>query len=108
MDSGLLAEPVIGPATSGRTRWLGPGMTRNDSSVLKLRRYNRVIMDTSLIAAVLGAQTGMVQLAVAARLARMDADQGASVAKLVDAAQQTMDSLANVTAGIGTNLDVSA
>jgi cyanate lyase len=26
MDSGLLAEPVIGPATSGRTRWLGPGM----------------------------------------------------------------------------------
>jgi hypothetical protein len=108
MDSGLLAEPVIGPATSGRTRWLGPGMTRNDSSVLKLRRHNRVIMDTSLIAAVLGAQTGMVQLAVAARLARMDADQGASVAKLVDAAQQTMDSLANVTAGIGTNLDVSA
>ncbi len=27
MDSGLLAELVIGPATSGRTRWLGPGMT---------------------------------------------------------------------------------
>jgi hypothetical protein len=65
-------------------------------------------MDTSLIAAVLGAQTGMVQLAVAARLARMNADQGASVAKLVDAAQQTMDSLANVAAGVGTNLDVSA
>jgi hypothetical protein len=65
-------------------------------------------METSLIAAVVGAQTGMVQLAVAARLARMDADQGASVAKLVDAAQQTMDSLANVAAGVGTNLDVSA
>jgi hypothetical protein len=27
MDSGFLAEPVIGPATLGRTRWLGPGMT---------------------------------------------------------------------------------
>ena len=27
MASGLLAEPVIGPATSGRTRWLAPGMT---------------------------------------------------------------------------------
>src|SRR4029077_14407659 len=27
MDSGLLAAPVIGPATSGRIRWLGPGMT---------------------------------------------------------------------------------
>ena len=65
-------------------------------------------MDTSLIAAVLGAQTGMMQLAVAARLARMDADQGASVAKLIDAAQQSIDPLANVAAGLGTNLDVSA
>jgi len=27
MDSGRLAKPVIGPATSGQTRWLGPGMT---------------------------------------------------------------------------------
>jgi len=44
---------------------------------------------TSLITALVGAQTGMVQLAVAARLARMNADQGASVAKLIDAAQQT-------------------
>jgi hypothetical protein len=26
MDSGLLAEPVVGPA-KGRTCWLGPGMT---------------------------------------------------------------------------------
>jgi hypothetical protein len=30
MDSGLLAELVIGPATSGRTRWLGPGMTKGN------------------------------------------------------------------------------
>jgi hypothetical protein len=29
MDAGLLAEFIIGPATSGRTRWLGPGMTTN-------------------------------------------------------------------------------
>src|SRR5947207_128497 len=27
MDSGLLAEFIIGPAR-GRTRWLGPGMTK--------------------------------------------------------------------------------
>jgi len=27
MDSGLLVKLVIGPATSGRTRWLGPAMT---------------------------------------------------------------------------------
>ena len=63
---------------------------------------------TSLITALVGAQTGMVQLAVATRLERMNADQGASVAKLIDAAQQNIDPLANVAAGIGTNLNVSA
>ena len=66
-------------------------------------------MDMSLISALVGAQTGEVQLAVAARLARMNADNSASsVANLVDAAQQSFDSLANVAAGIGTNLDISA
>jgi len=65
-------------------------------------------MDMSLITAIMGAQTGMVQLAVAARLARMNADQGSSVAKLVDAAQQSVAPLANAAAGIGANLDVSA
>jgi hypothetical protein len=63
---------------------------------------------TSLITALMGAQTGMVQLALAARLERMNADQGASVAKLIDAAQKSFDPLANVAAGIGTNLNVSA
>ena len=63
---------------------------------------------SSLATAFAGAQTGMMQLAVAARLMRMNADQGASIAKLIDAAQQSIDPLANVAAGIGTNLDVSA
>ena len=45
---------------------------------------------TSLISAFIGAQTGMFQLAVAARLARLDQQSGAYVA-----------------ATIGTNLDVS-
>jgi hypothetical protein len=63
---------------------------------------------TSLITALVGAQTGMMQLAVAASLTRMNADQGASVVKLIDAAQQSFDPLANVAAGIGTNMDVSA
>jgi hypothetical protein len=65
-------------------------------------------MNTSLIAAFLGAQTGMVQLAIAARLARMNANEGASVAKLIDAAQQSIAPLANDAANIGNNLDVSA
>lgn len=64
---------------------------------------------TSLLSALLGAQTGMLQLAVAARLARMNnADNGSSVVKLIDAAQQNANSLTNVAAGVGTNLDVSA
>ena len=63
---------------------------------------------TTLITALVGAQTGMVQLAVAARLTRMNADQGASVANLVNAAQQSFAPLANAAAGIGTNLDVTA
>lgn len=62
----------------------------------------------SLITALVGAQAGMIELAVAARLARMDAGEGAAVSQLVDAAQQSIDPLANVAAGIGTNLDVSA
>jgi hypothetical protein len=62
----------------------------------------------SLITAMLGAQTGMMQLAVAARFVRMTADQGASIAKLIDAAQQNASALANVSDNVGTNLDVSA
>ena len=63
---------------------------------------------TSLISALIGSQTGMLQLAVAARLARMNADDGSSVAKLIDAAQQSFAPLANVASDIGTNLDISA
>jgi hypothetical protein len=67
-------------------------------------------MDTTgLLTALMGAQTGMLQFAVAARLARMNnADDGASIVKLIDAAQQSATPLANAAAGIGTNLDVSA
>jgi hypothetical protein len=65
-------------------------------------------MNASLISAAVSAQTGMLQLAVAARLAQMSADQGSWVAELVDAAQQIFDPLANAAAGIGTNLNVIA
>ena len=65
-------------------------------------------MDMSLISAFLGAQTGMMQLAFAARFARMNADQASSVTKLIDAAEQNFSSLANVAVGIGTNLNISA
>jgi hypothetical protein len=65
-------------------------------------------MDMSLIAAALGAQTGLTQLAVAGSMLKMNTQNAASVVKLIDAAQQSMNSLANVAPGVGTNLDISA
>jgi hypothetical protein len=67
-----------------------------------------MLMDIGAIAtAFVGARAGEMQLAVAAKLLRMNADTAASVVKLIDAAQANADRLANVAAGVGTNLDVS-
>jgi len=66
-------------------------------------------MDTSAIAAAfVAAQAGQLQMAVAAKLLRMNAQSAADAAKLIDAAQQNLDRLANVAAGVGGNLDISA
>jgi hypothetical protein len=62
----------------------------------------------SLATALVGAQTGMLQLAVAARLERTDANDASAVVKLIDAAQQSANSLGNAAAGLGANLDVTA
>jgi hypothetical protein len=77
---------------------------------LKPRRDHAAAMDTvGLVTALMGAQTGMLQLAVAARLARMDStDMSSSITQLVGAADQSANSLTNVAAGIGANMDVSA
>ncbi|HEX4407687.1 MAG TPA: hypothetical protein VH206_02830 [Xanthobacteraceae bacterium] len=65
-------------------------------------------MDPSTIATALtGAQSGLTQLAVATQMERMRLDNSASVVKLIDAAQQNANSLANVGAGIGGNMDIS-
>jgi len=64
-------------------------------------------MDTNLVSALIGARIGEMQLAVAARLMRMDAGLEGSVAKLLESAQQSVDRLANVAAGVGVNLDVT-
>ena len=62
----------------------------------------------SLVTALVGAQTGATQLPMASDMARMNQQDSSSVVKLIDAAQQNISSLANVAAGIGTNLDVTA
>ena len=63
--------------------------------------------DVGLASAFIGASIGQVQLAVAGKMLRMSADAAQSAVKLIDAAQQSMDRLANVAAGVGGNLDVS-
>lgn len=61
----------------------------------------------SIASAIIGAKMGEAQLAVAAKLLKMNAEQGQSVAKLLDAAAANFNRLANVGAGIGANLDVT-
>jgi hypothetical protein len=66
----------------------------------------------SFLSALFGAETGRLQLAAAAYLARSDPgntvnpDVGQSIAKLVDAAQQSVQPLANAASHLGTNLDM--
>lgn len=65
-------------------------------------------MLANLISAFISAQVGEMQLAVAARLAQTQPQSGPSVTQLIDAAQGNFNPLANVAAGLGSNLDVSA
>jgi len=66
-------------------------------------------MDMSLVSAILAAQAGAVQTKVAATLLKSNLDsQKSAVQTLLGAGQQNLASLANVAAGIGSNLNVSA
>ena len=62
----------------------------------------------SIATALVGAQMSDAQMAVAARMLRMNADNAASIVQVLNAAQQNMASLANVASGIGQNLNISA
>ena len=66
-------------------------------------------MDSAdLASAFVAARAGQTQLAIATKMLRMNADAAQSVVKLLEAGQANIDKLANVAAGIGGNLDVSA
>jgi hypothetical protein len=62
---------------------------------------------TSLASALIGARMGEVQLAVAAKMMRMNAGVEEAVAKLIESAQQNLNPLANVASGVGATLDIS-
>jgi hypothetical protein len=61
----------------------------------------------SIATALVGAQMSGAQMAVAARMLRMNADNAASIVQVLNAAQQNMASLANVASGIGQDLNIS-
>ena len=61
----------------------------------------------SIAAALVGAQMSNAQMAMAAKMLRMNADAASSIAQVLDAAQQNLNSLANVAAGVGQNLNIS-
>jgi len=62
----------------------------------------------SIAAAFVGAQAAQLQTAMAAKMLKMNADASADAAKLLEAAQQNFNQLANVANGIGGNLDITA
>jgi hypothetical protein len=63
----------------------------------------------AMVTGLLAAQAGKVQMQVAATIMKSNADaEKSAVQTLLGAAQQNMSSLANVAAGIGGNLDISA
>jgi hypothetical protein len=59
---------------------------------------------TAVASAMVGAQVGRAQLAMAAKMMKMNADNAASIIQVIEAAQQNLGQLAN---GLGQNLDIT-
>ena len=62
----------------------------------------------SIATALVGSQMADVQMAVAAKMLRMNADNASSIVQVLDAAQKNLQSLANVAEGVGGSLNISA
>jgi hypothetical protein len=66
-------------------------------------------MDMSLVSGLLAAQAGSMQMQIAATVLKSNMDsEKSAVMTLLGAGQQNASSLANVAAGIGGNLDITA
>jgi len=61
----------------------------------------------SLATTLAGAQMSNVQMAVAAEMLRMNADNATSIVQVLDTAQRNIASIANVASGIGQKLNIS-
>jgi len=59
---------------------------------------------TAVASAMVGAQLGHAQFAMAAKMMKMNADSAASIVQVIEAAQQNLSQLAN---GLGQNIDIT-
>ena len=64
-------------------------------------------MEPALINGLIAARTAQFQLAVAAKMLKMNAEAAQSVVQLLDAAQDNMARLTQAATGLGANLDIS-
>lgn len=62
----------------------------------------------TLVSAMSGAQASSAQMALAAKMLRMNADSAGMVAKIVESAQQNLKTLANLPDGVGKNVNIIA
>ncbi len=62
----------------------------------------------SLGTALAGAQMSNAEMPVASKMARMNSDNAASIVEVLNAVQRNMASLANLAAGVGQNLNITA
>ena len=62
---------------------------------------------SSLAAAMVGAQAGRTQMAVAAKMMKMNADSAKLIVQFLESGQQNLEKLTNAAAGLGQNLDIS-
>jgi hypothetical protein len=59
---------------------------------------------TAVASAMVGVQLGRAQIAMAAKMMKMNADNAASIIQVIEAAQQNLGQLAD---GLGQNLDIT-
>ncbi len=64
--------------------------------------------DAAITTAFVGAQAARIQIAAAAKMMRMNAQADRSIARLLEAARDNSRSLANLAAGVGANIDITA
>ena len=63
---------------------------------------------TSLASAMVSSQMSQVQTAMAAKMLKMNAESAGAIVQVLEAAQQNLQSLTNVAAGVGKNINITA